>query len=75
MAVETSPFKHDGTLQTCAQYSLSSGWNGTGVGFTTWGLTDNDRKLRAFPSYNEDEVGNGQAVAQKPFGVQPVPGQ
>lgn len=69
------PFKHGGTTQTCAQYSLSSGWDGTGVGFTTWGLVDNDRQMRAYPSYNEDEVGNGQTVAQKPFTATPVTGQ
>lgn len=69
------PFKHDDTLQTCVQYSLSSGWDSNSVDFATWGLTDNDRKLQAFLSYNEDEVGSAQTVAQKPFDVQPVLGQ
>lgn len=51
----------------CGSYTVTSGWSGQFVvGFTTFAMYDNVKKLIAFPAYDDNEVNSGK-VPDKPF--------
>ncbi|KAJ3497980.1 hypothetical protein NLG97_g1483 [Lecanicillium saksenae] len=63
--------RSNGGPVTCGDYTITSGWSGQFVvGFTTFAMYDNKRKLIAYPAYDDNEINSGK-VPDKPFHAAP----
>jgi len=61
---------------TCGAYTVTSSWSdffGADKGFTTWSVSDWEKKLIAYPSYSDADLVNGVLVSpDRSFAVQAI---